>query len=170
MCQTFGYTRVLNMPLVLNMPGFWIYQGYTGFIICLNNFWLYLNMLDFVCICLNMPEYTRICINIPKSDWMAFVLHFPYGYITSQVVTAVTYLNVYRRLEVKVWRNMRLFSSRDKIWFFLLQLEVFHIFCFCFRLNTFRSKIYICFYLYESRGGGLGALKSDIPFYFFVLF
>ena len=51
-CQSFGYTRLLNMSLILNIPEFWICQGYTGFRICLNNPWICLNMLE----CLNMAE------------------------------------------------------------------------------------------------------------------
>ena len=51
------FDRVLNMPLPLNIPGFWI---------CLSNSW----------ICL-MSQYTGIYVNMPKSAWMTFVLHFP---------------------------------------------------------------------------------------------
>ena len=58
--KSFGYTRVLIMPLILNMPGFWMYQscqGYTGFRICLNNSWICLIMSGYVWICLNIYEY-----------------------------------------------------------------------------------------------------------------
>ena len=61
MCQGSEYTRVLNVPLVLNTPVFWIYQVPTESLICLNM--------------LNMPEYVKISGNIPRSGWMAFVLH-----------------------------------------------------------------------------------------------
>ena len=61
MCQGCEYTRVLNVPLVLNTPVFWIYQVPTESLICLNM--------------LNMPEYVKISGNIPRSGWMAFVLH-----------------------------------------------------------------------------------------------
>ena len=50
----FEYARILNIP------EFWICQGYTEFRICLNDSW----------ICLNMPEYTWICLNLPK--WLLF--------------------------------------------------------------------------------------------------
>ena len=43
------YTRVLNMP------------GYTGFWICLNNFWT----------CLNMPKYVWMCLNLP--EWLVLL-------------------------------------------------------------------------------------------------
>ena len=76
------------MPLVLNISGsecarvldipqFWICQSYIGFRISLNNFWIFVNMPDYVWICINMPEYARIFVNMHKSDWIAFVLQFP---------------------------------------------------------------------------------------------
>ena len=55
------------MPLVLNMPGFRIYQDYTGFRICPNNSRIYVNMTDYVWICLNKPEYAGICMDMSKS-------------------------------------------------------------------------------------------------------
>ena len=108
------------MPLVLNVPQFWICEGSVVPLafnvpelwICSRvtqgsdyawiihkNAWLCL-------IYLNMPEYVVICLNLPKSVWMVFVLHFPSGYITLHVVT---YSSVYRKVEVIAWRNMKLF-------------------------------------------------------------
>ena len=58
----FEYTRILNTP------DFWLCQGYTGFRICLNNSWLCLKMPDHVEICVNMPEYAWICLNLP--EWL----------------------------------------------------------------------------------------------------
>ena len=57
MQRSFEYTRVLNMFLVLNMSGFWIYHGseYARFT---QGF-----------------EWARLCLNVPKSVLMAFVLH-----------------------------------------------------------------------------------------------
>ena len=81
MYQTFGYTRVLNMPLVLNMPWFWINQSSEyarvtkGFGIFLSNYWICLNMPNYVRICLNMPEYAGIacvCLNLP--EWILFYI------------------------------------------------------------------------------------------------
>ena len=81
------YARVLNIPgfwvclwfwkvRIVNIPEFWICQGYTGFRIHMNNYWICLNMPDYVWICMNMPEYAGICVNMPKYAWMTFALHF----------------------------------------------------------------------------------------------
>ena len=105
----FEYVRILNLSEL------WICQGYSGCRICLNNSWLYLNMPDYLGKCLNIPEYAGICVNVPKSFWIAFVSHFPCGYIT---LHAVIYLEVYRRLGYSL-KKMRQFSWKDKIWHFL---------------------------------------------------
>ena len=119
MCQSFGYTRVLNMPLV------WICQDseYTRvtqgseYIIIIPEYaWLCLDMSEYPWICRNSCEYALICLN----DFCFTFLHFPICFtIPFLLEHVVTYLNIDRRLEVIVWRNMRLFSWRDKIWFFL---------------------------------------------------
>ena len=130
MSQSFGCTRVLNMPLVLNMPGFWIYQsseyakvtkGLEFAWIIPEYAWICLIMFGYVLeICLNMSEYAWICLNMP--EW-PLVLHFSISLLVLQSLeNVVTCLNVYRRLarlEVIVWKNKRLFSWRNKIWFFL---------------------------------------------------
>ena len=115
-------TRVLNMSLVLNMPGFWIYQSseyarvthgskYAGII------------PEYAWICLNMPEYAWICLNLP--EWLLI-------YIFPVVKLHYTWcLNVYRRLQVIVWRKMKLFSWRDKILFFPI------LFVFLFQTKYF---------------------------------
>ena len=102
-----GYARVLNRRLVLNLPGFWICQGYTGF-------WIYLIMSRWIC--LGMCEYAGICVNMPKSAWMAFVLYFPIV-MPCLLEGVVTYFNVFTKLEILVWMKMRLFSWRHAIWF-----------------------------------------------------
>ena len=91
-CITCLSRRCLHIPLVLNMPGFSVCRGYTGFWVCLNNSWT----------SLNMPEYVEICRNVPKSTWVAFAL-IPH----SLFECVVTYFNVYIKLEVLVWRIMR---------------------------------------------------------------
>ena len=109
-CQGSEYTKVLNMPLVLNIPGFWICQGHTGS----EYAWICLIMSDWIC--LDLSEYAAICSNMPKSAWMAFVLYFPI--VNSCLLERVaTYFNVYTKLEVLVWRKMTLFCWRHTIWF-----------------------------------------------------
>ena len=80
MSQTFRYIRVPNMPQVLNMPGFWIYQSseYTRFTqaseytCIIPEYVLYLIMAGYVWICRNMPEYGWICLNLP--EWLLFYI------------------------------------------------------------------------------------------------
>ena len=100
MSHSFRYTRILNITLVLNMPGFWIYQSseyvrvlnisYTEFRLCLNNFRICLNMLDYTWISLNNPEYIGIYVNMPKHSRIAFVSHFP---TSPFVLQSLFYLN-----------------------------------------------------------------------------
>ena len=136
------FDMVLTMPRVLNMPGFWIYQGshyasgyeYVRVTQSFEYVWIipeYAWIIPgYALISLNMPEYTETCVKIPKCAWMAFVLHFPI-IIPWRLECVVTYFNVYKKLEVIVWRNMSLFSWRaGYTWF-----------AFCFRLIIFTSKI-----------------------------
>ena len=117
MCQSFGYTWVLNMLLILIMPGFWIYQGseYVRVAQDSEHAWI---IAEYAWICLNIPEYAAKCVKMSKSTGMAFVLHFPiFPFVLQSFFLfehLVIYLNVCSRLEVIAWRN-RLFSWRDKI-------------------------------------------------------
>ena len=102
------YARVPIMLLVLNIQGFCIYQnseyaGYTRFQIYLNSIWITLIIHEYVWICLNLLE--------------SFVLHFPIV-ILRVLKRVMTYFYVYTKIGITVWKNMRLFSGRDKIWFF----------------------------------------------------
>ena len=126
-----GYTRNLNIPWVLNIPGFgaclwfWICKGsgYTGVL----NMLVLDKVLDmpeyvwriseFIWLCLNMSEYAWICWNMREYTYlMTFVLHFLF--VTPCLLECVvTYFKIYTKLEVVVWRNMRLFSWQGKIWF-----------------------------------------------------
>ena len=115
------------------LPRFWIWikQGskYVSVTQGCEYAWIFL-------ICL--AEYARICTNMPKSVWTAFVLYFPVV-IPHFLEVVVTYFNVYTKLEVLVWRKMRLFSWRQNLIFSIVDVSV--LFGFCFRLNTFTSKI-----------------------------
>ena len=88
--------------------GFWfrIYQGSE-------HVWIYLKMSKYVWMCLHLPE------------WL--LCYFPIV-IPCLLERMVTYFSVYTKLEVIVWRNARLCSWRDKIWFFLEQAKVFDLF------------------------------------------
>ena len=131
MLRVSEYIRVMNMPLVQNVPGFWTNQGSeyikvlnTRLVLNLPGFWIrvrvlnisglhrVLNMSEYSWLCL--AEYAWICLNMPKSAWMAFVLYFSIV-ISCLLEGVVTYFNVYARLEVLVWMKTRLFSCRDNL-------------------------------------------------------
>ena len=85
------FDRVLNMPQVLNMPGFGIYLSpqyprvlnvsgsqyakFTVSWISLNNSWVYLIILEYVWICLSIPKYAWVCLDLP--EWL-FCLPCPH--------------------------------------------------------------------------------------------
>ena len=94
-------------------------------------------MPDYVWIYLNIPEYTAICVNMPKSAWMAFVLHFPIV-ISCLLEHLIACFNVYMKLKVIVWRNTRLFLTRQNLISSVVAESIW--FHFCFRLNIFTSK------------------------------
>ena len=114
------YLRILNMSLVLNIwiyqgyehvsrfeyarilniLEFWICQGYTGFRICLNNSRIFLNRM------LKYAWISWICMNGFCFTFPDFPIYFAIPFLLKHVLT---YLNVYVRLEVTVWRNMKLF-------------------------------------------------------------
>ena len=135
----------LNMPLVLNMPGFRIYQDYTGFRICPNNSRIYVSMPDYVWIRLNKPEYAGICMDMSKSAWMVFVLHF---HISLLVLQSLFFLSTWKliwmstwdlmRLVVTAWRKMKLLKKENLI-FLIVAGSI--SFVFCFKLNIFTNKI-----------------------------
>ena len=125
-CQDSEYTRVLNMPglgRLQNMPGY---------------AWL----------CLDMTEYWRIwyawlCLNLPER----FLF-----YIFPVVTLRYTWLPIWRATEIKAYRgkswfkfnnlgfplrmNMRLFSWRDNIWFFIIAAgSISFVYCFLLPLG-----------------------------------
>ena len=110
--SVFEYLRILNMSLVLNMPEFWIYQGYehvsrfeyarilnilefwicqgyTGFRICLNNSRIFLN------------RYAEICLNILNlHEWLLL-----YFYRLSHIFCNPfsTYLSTFLLIWTSTW-------------------------------------------------------------------
>ena len=112
-----GYKQAsgFEYATILKIPEFWICQGYTGFRICVNNSWICMIMSGHVWIWLNMPEYAWTCQNL--LEWLLFYTSsFPHLFYNPFFTWTRGYL--FERLEVTVWRNRRLFSSREKIWFF----------------------------------------------------
>ena len=182
---------VLNMPLVLNLPKFWIYhgseyasgfkytrifniqdsricQGYAGFRICLNNSWICLFMSsvsEYAWIYWNMHECAYICLNV-----FCFIFpHFPICFsIPFLLAHLVTYLHLYRRLEVYILKEQALFFKRQNFIFSLASIS----FILYFRLNIFASEIWICCCLPGLQvGWGLGAvnLYTLLVFCFFLV-
>ena len=140
---------VLNIPHVLNMPGSWIYQSseYTrvrrGFTKCLNNFWIWLNMLDCVWICLNMPEYTGICVNMHKCAWMLLLYVPPFLYLFYNPFSTWRRDYLFERLQEGRGYGRKeheaVFLKRQNLIFSIAAGNI--SFVFCFRLNIFTSKI-----------------------------
>ena len=101
-CQSFGYTMVLNMLLVLNIPGFLIYKTpeYARVMQGSEYAW---TIPEYVClclVCLNMLEYIGICMNVPTSVWMCFVLYFPISPFVFQYLFYLhTWLLIYTSTE-----------------------------------------------------------------------
>ena len=79
--SSYMFNRLLKMPQILNVPGFWIWygcvsKGYTEFWICLNMAQYAsimpecLNMLQCPSICTNMAEYCWMSLNMPGNFWI----------------------------------------------------------------------------------------------------
>ena len=80
LCQDSEYTwsfcmfdRLLKIPRVLNVPGFWIWHGL--YMPCLHSFkyvwiWLYASMMpEYDLICLIMSGHFWILLNVPEYPW-----------------------------------------------------------------------------------------------------
>ena len=136
--QDSEYVSGSECARVLDIPEFWICQGYTGLRICLINSWISLNMSNYVWTYLNMLEYAWICLNLP--EWLLFNIS-PFLHLLCNPFSTWTHGYLFEDLEVINWRNTRLFSWRDKIWFFF-EAPGDILFVFCSRLNiavTFRD-------------------------------
>ena len=59
------FDRLLKMPCVLNVSGFWIWHG----CICKGyaEFWILLNIAQYASI---MPGYVAVCFNVPQCAWI----------------------------------------------------------------------------------------------------
>ena len=120
------FNNILKMPRVLNKSGFWIWHAgicndtlvYATIrrvprmsdydFIHLNNAWIYLNMPQYLSICLTMVEYCWMFLNMPEnaktscSDY-ARVLNIPrYSYnniiivVTNVIITDLIKLHLIR--------------------------------------------------------------------------
>ena len=98
---TWMFDWILNMLRVLNIPGFWIHQGFEysrvtqgseHAWIFLNNSWIYLIM----------PQYAWLFVNMLTSAWLDFVSHIPIV-ISCLLEREVTYFN-YSHQKQKNWK------------------------------------------------------------------
>ena len=154
----FWVSRILNMSLVLKMQRLWVYQSSEYASVTQGN-WICQNISGFVWICRNMSKYAWICRNLCE-ELLLYVSLFPHLFYNPFLHEhVVTYLNVYKTLEVTVWRNMRLFSWRDTIWFVLSSWK--YLIVFYFRLNILTSKILICRYISEPMDRGGRVVMTD---------
>ena len=90
-----------------------------------------------------MVKYAGIYLNLP--EWLLFCM---------SPLQSLVYLNMCNVLILQkfiVWRNMRLYPWRNKIWFFLRYPKVFDL-LLGFRLNIFTSKIQSFLLSWEFKG------------------
>ena len=147
--------------MILNIPEFWICQGYAGFTICLNNSWICLNISDYVWISLNIPEYTWIGVNLP--EWLSFTfLHFPIGFpIPCLLEHVITCLNTKETRGYSLKECETVFLKRENSIFYIATGSIW--FAFCFTPNIFTSKIQIwCYLLGPSGGVGIRGYESKL--------
>ena len=118
LCQGSEYTRVLNMPLVLNLPEFWIYQSSEYVRVTQGSEYAWLCLIMPGWISLDMSEYAGICLNMLKSACMIFVLFSP---LLSLVYLKVWLLisTITQNQKLYCYEKLRLLFQRHKILFFL---------------------------------------------------
>ena len=162
MCQSFGYTRVLNIP------DFWLCQGYTGIRICLNNSWICLIMFGYVWIFLNMPEYLWMCLSLP--EWLLFYIStFSHLFYNPFSTWRCGYLfeHLQETSGYSLKEHVALFLKR--LWKFDFAYSSWKYFIVSFFLDKIflqvRFKLAFTFCGQGFCGSGL---TLDIPFYFFV--
>ena len=61
--SSYKFEKLLKIPQVSNVPGLWIWHGY----ICkgYRDFWICLNMTQYA----SMSEYASVCLNVPQNAW-----------------------------------------------------------------------------------------------------
>ena len=130
MCQSFGDTRVLYMPLDLNMQRFWIYQSSEYRVQNMHISWLFLNMPDFVCIYLNMPKHAWICLKLRECFCFIFSLWLHY----------ITRGYLFEGLQETKFEFAATFRSRGEGGLGTVNLDVPFL-CFFFLVKTFEEIV-----------------------------
>ena len=142
------------MPLVLNMPGFWLYQG-SGYARVTKGSKYAWIIPEYALICLIVSWYVWIFLNMPQYPWIRLNLlyvfsNWTHGYLFERLQETRGY-----SLEVIVC-----FLEETKFDFFYSSISFVF---FCFRLNILqvRFKFAVTFW---GVGGELGPVNLDIPF------
>ena len=146
------YPRVLNilMPLVLNVPkfldipGFWIYQRSEYARVTRGSEYAWIP--EYAWIGLIMFVYVWICLNKPQlPEWLLFYIS-PFLYLFYNPFFTWTHGYLFERLQeskqtggYSLKEQETCFLKETKFNFSIAAESV--LFVFCFRLNTFTSKI-----------------------------
>ena len=128
MCQSFGDTRVLYMPLDLNMQRFWIYQSSEYRVQNMHEYFLI--MPDFVCIYLNMPKHAWICLKLRECFCFIFSLWLHY----------ITRGYLFEGLQETKFEFAATFRSRGEGGLGTVNLDVPFL-CFFFLVKTFEEIV-----------------------------
>ena len=143
MSQSSGYTRVLNMLLVLNTPGFWIFRSSEYARVRQGSEYTWI-----------IPEYTWICLNLPD---------FTFPHLFCNPFSTWTRRYLFERLQETRGYNLREHEAvslkRQNLIFLIAAGSI--SFVFYFRLDIFASKIEICL---GWGVWGLGTMNFDIAF------
>ena len=125
------------------MPGFWRYQSSENARVSQGSEYVWvipkytqicLITSGYVWICRNMPEHARICLNLP--EWLLFYISpFPHFFYNILFTWARGYL-------------FERFLKRKNPIFSIASGSISFVFC--------SSKIYICCYIYNCWGWGVG--------------
>ena len=139
------YARILNMPLVVSMIGFWICLWFSRY--QCSEYARFTQGPEYAWICL---KNSWICLIMPGSVWVAFVFHVPVV-ITCLLECIVIYLNKVYSLK----EHEAVFLRRQNLIYSVVAGSTW--FVFCFRLNNFTSNIQIPIrsYFLGPRGQGL---------------
>ena len=146
MCESFGYIAVLNIPLVLNMPELWIYQSSEYVRVTQGSEYAWI-IPEYVWICLIMPGYVWtcwnmhwICLNLP--EWLLFYIS-PFPHLFYNPFSTWTRGYLLEHLEetrgYSLKKHEAVFLKKKNLIFSLAAGS--NSFVFCFKLNSFASKI-----------------------------
>ena len=157
------YTKVLNVPLVLNIAEFWIHQGSE----CVSGseYARVRNMpgLHRAWICFDRPEWFLNMPNMPEYVWIYLKLT-EFLFMCLSPFKSFVYLNAWLLISMKfiLWRNEAIFLKRKYLIFSTVAGCIW--FTFCLKLKFFTSKIsnfLLPLGAEGVQGPGLGSVNLD---------